>query len=165
MIVRRMGVSGVGTSTIGKQLAQRRGWPFHDADDLHPPPNVARMRSGQPLDDESRGPWLAAVHALLVRLARQGSDAVVACSALKATYRALLLDGVPGVVVVHLTAPREVLRRRIAGRAGHFMPETLLDSQLATLEPPEKTLTIDASGPVDDVVEQIEAALRRLQRP
>ena len=155
MIVLLMGVSGVGKSTVGKRLALRLVWSFHDADDLHSPASVARMRSGQPLDDEARMPWLQRVRDLIGTLSRQGVDAVVACSALKASYRAFLLEGATDVRVVHLTAPAEVLRRRVSHREGHFMPPTLVDSQVATLEPPADALTIDASLPVEEVVEQI----------
>ena len=150
-----MGVSGVGKSTIGRELASRLGWPFHDADHLHSPDNIARMRSGRPLDDESRLPWLLAVRDLIARVSSEERNAVVACSALRASYRALLLDGVPDVRVVFLTAPADVLRSRVAMREGHFMPAALVDSQLATLEPPAGAVTIDATRPLEDVVSRI----------
>lgn len=155
MIVLLMGVSGVGKSTVGKRLASRLAWRFHDADDLHSPASVARMRGGQPLDDEARMPWLRRVHDLMQTLSRDGVNAVVACSALKASYRAMLLEGTTDVRVVHLTAPADVLRRRVGHREGHFMPATLVDSQVATLEPPTNALTIDASLSVEEVVQQI----------
>jgi gluconokinase len=155
MIILLMGVSGVGKSTVGRALATRLSWRFHDADDLHSPANVARMRSGRPLDDEARLPWLRAVGDLIRTLAQDGRNAVVACSALKASYRAVLLDGVSGVRLVHLTAPADVLRERVAERAGHFMPSSLVESQVAALEPPSDALSVDATRPVDDVVQQI----------
>jgi gluconokinase len=159
MVVLLMGVSGVGKSTVGERLASRLGWRFHDADDLHSPASIARMRSGQPLDDTARMPWLRQVHGLIQTLSRDEVDAVVACSALKASYRAMLLDGTTNVRVVHLTAPAEVLRSRVRHREGHFMPATLVDSQVATLEPPANALTVDASLPIEDVVDQIVAGL------
>ncbi len=155
MIVLLMGVSGVGKTTVGKGLASHLSWPFHDADDLHSPGNVERMRSGRPLDDEARMPWLRAVRDLIRALAQRGENAVVACSALKASYRAMLLDGAPDVRIVHLTAPVEVLRKRVGDRAGHFMPAALIESQVSVLEPPADALTIDATQPVADVVQQI----------
>jgi gluconokinase len=155
MVVLLMGVSGVGKSTVGKRLASRLSWAFHDADDLHTPANIARMRSGMPLDDAARVPWLEAVRELIRSASRDGVDAVIACSALKESYRAMLLSGVRDVRLVHLTAPADVLRARVRVREGHFMPATLVDSQVATLETPSTALTIDATGPVDDVVQQI----------
>ena len=155
MIVLLMGVSGVGKSTVGKRLASRLRWRFDDADDLHTPMNVARMRSGKPLDDEARVPWLERVRDLIRTRSREGVNAVVACSALKASYRALLLEGTTDVRLVHLTAPAEVLRNRVQSREGHFMPAMLVESQVATLEPPENALTIDASQPIEEVVAQI----------
>jgi gluconokinase len=136
-------------------LASHLSWQFHDADDLHSPDNIARMRSGHPLDDSARTPWLRAVRDLIRTLDGDGVDAVVACSALKASYRALLLEGIEEARVVHLTAPAEVLRERVGDRAGHFMPPALVDSQVATLEPPADALTVDATKPVADVVRQI----------
>lgn len=159
MIVLVMGVSGVGKSTVGARLASRLGWSFHDADALHSPANIARMRRGEPLDDHARMPWLLAVRDLIASLSRQGVDAVVACSALKVSYRAVLLDGVPDVRVVHLTAPTEVLHTRVARRNDHFMPATLVNSQVAALEPPDGALTIDATEAVEDIVDRIVAAL------
>jgi gluconokinase len=155
MIVLLMGVSGVGKSTVGRALAAHLSWSFHDADDLHSAENVARMASGRPLDDEARFPWLRAVRDLIRTLARDGRNAVVACSALKASYREVLLEDVEAVRVVHLTAPADVLRERVTDRAGHFMPSSLVESQVAALEPPADALTVDATRPVDDVVQQI----------
>jgi gluconokinase len=155
MIVLLMGVSGVGKSTVGKRLASRLAWEFRDADDLHAPESIARMRKGEPLDDEARMPWLQRVRHLIGELSSARVDAVVACSALKASYRTLLLEGTIDVRVVHLTAPADVLRSRVRHREGHFMPATLVDSQVATLEPPANALTVDASEPVEQVVNEI----------
>jgi gluconokinase len=155
LIILLMGVSGAGKSTVGSRLAVRLGWAFHDADDLHTPANIERMRAGQALDDDARIPWLLSVREKMRDVSSRGDDAVVACSALKERYRALLLDGVSGVRLVHLTAPAEVLRNRVAHREGHFMPPSLVDSQVATLESPAGALTVDATGSVDQVVARI----------
>lgn len=147
-----MGVSGCGKSTVGVALAERLRVPFVDADDLHPEANIAKMASGQPLDDADRRPWLEVVGRWL---AEQPDGAVTACSALQRSYRDLLRQHAPGVRFVHLDGSREVLERRQAGRRGHFMPASLLDSQLATLEPlapDEDGFAIDIDQPVDAIV-------------
>lgn len=162
MVILLMGVSGVGKSTVGARVAARLGWAFYDADDLHTPENVERMRSGRPLDDEARFPWLQAVRQVIEEVVARGENAVVACSALKADYRTLLLRGVSDVRVVHLTAPAEVLRERVSHREGHFMPAALVDSQLATLEPPEGVLVLNAIAPVNLLVDEIVAAVQRV---
>jgi gluconokinase len=159
MIILVMGVSGVGKSTVGARLAARLGWSFHDADALHTPANIERMRAGHPLDDDARIPWLLAVRDVMTAVSRRGDDAVVACSALKERYRTLLLRDLSDIRLVHLTAPAEVLRERVARREGHFMPATLVESQVATLEPPTAALTIQATGAVEDVVSRIVAGL------
>lgn len=157
-----MGVSGSGKSHVGRLLAERLGWAFADADDFHPAANVAKMRSGVPLDDADREPWLAALADLLQASLAHRRPFVLACSALKRAHRTRL--GLPraDIRLVHLTAPPDVLRKRIEQRAGHFMPATLLDSQLATLEPPyedERPLVIDVSESAENVVGRLTAAL------
>ena len=157
-----MGVSGSGKSHVGRLLAERLGWAFADADDFHPAANVAKMRSGVPLDDADRGPWLAALAGLLQAALADGQPLVLACSALKRAYRERLGLPQPGIRLVLLTGPAELLRKRIEQRAGHFMPATLLDSQLATLEPPcedERPLVIDVSESAENVVGRLTAAL------
>lgn len=152
MILLMMGVSGAGKTTVGSRLARELGWEFVEADDLHPASNVEKMRAGQPLDDRDRAPWLAALAARITRLLDQGRDAVVACSALKAAYRAQLLVDPARMRVVHLTGDPALLAERLATRTGHFMPSTLLPSQLATLEPPEDALRVDVSASPEELV-------------
>lgn len=154
MIVVVMGVSGAGKTTIGRALATALGWPFVDADDLHPAANVDKMRRGEPLDDADRAPWLAAVAARM----RSLGDGVVACSALRARYRDALRVR-DDVRFVFIDVPRAVLERRLQHRAGHYMPPSLLPSQLATLEWPRDAIVVDGTQPVDDVVARIRAAL------
>jgi carbohydrate kinase (thermoresistant glucokinase family) len=149
-----MGVSGSGKTAVGSALAARLGWRFIDADDLHPPANIAKMSAGTPLTDEDRAPWLAAVARQLV----SGPPAIAACSALKRAYRNTLADTVPGVFFVHLAVPATTLAARMRTREGHFMPASLLDSQLSALEPlgpGEPGITIDADRDPDDVVHEL----------
>jgi gluconokinase len=166
MVIVLMGVSGAGKTTVGRALAAQLGWSFHDADDLHDPASIARMRGGRALDDEQRGPWLAALAGLIRDHLRHDRSMVLACSALSSEHRARLLEGVPpgaDVRLVHLHASRDVLARRLTTRPGHFFPADLLDSQLATLEVPEHggsvpVLSVDATRPVADLVAAIRAA-------
>jgi gluconokinase len=155
-----MGVSGAGKTTIGQALARRMHWPFLDADDLHSATNVAKMTRGEPLTDADRGPWLDAVHARISDALGRNTSIVVACSALKQTYRDHLTGGDPRVVLVHLDAPRDVLAARLASRRGHFAAPSLLDSQLASLEPPgDDALVVDATRTPDESVAGIVARL------
>lgn len=149
-----MGVSGVGKTTVGRLLAAGLGWPFLDADDFHPAANVAKMQAGQPLDDADREPWLATLAAALRQRLERGESAVLACSALKESYRDRLRVG-PAVRFVHLRAPREVIRRRLEERRGHFFAPDLLASQLAALEEPEGALSVDVSEPPELVARRI----------
>jgi gluconokinase len=149
-----MGVSGSGKSTAARALAQRLGVPFCEGDDVHPPANVAKMQAGQPLDDADRAPWLAALNAWM-QAHRDGG--VVSCSALRRRYRDRLREGLaPPPAFVLLDPSRAVLERRMAARHGHFMPGSLLDSQLATLERPgadEGVLTLSGDGALDATVD------------
>lgn len=131
-----MGVSGCGKSTIGKMLAERLGWVFHDADDFHPPANIEKMKSGIPLTDEDRRPWLERLSFLLRKEVVTGIHPVLACSALRQSYRDILLAGLPGFQIVYLKGDRKLIAARMNSRPGHFMPAALLDSQFATLEEP-----------------------------
>ena len=145
------GVSGSGKTTVGTALAARLRVPFADADDFHPPGNVAKMSAGTPLDDTDRAPWLRAIGAWL---AGHPGGGVVACSALKRRYRDVLRA--PGVGFLQLTGDIEVVRRRVAARPGHFMPAALVDSQFADLEPlapDEHGITLDLDQDVDRLVE------------
>ena len=158
-----MGVSGCGKSTLGQALATRLGTPFIEGDALHPPANIAKMAAGVPLDDTDRQPFLEAV---ADSLRAAGPGAVAACSALKRQYRDLLRSHAGRVVFVLPTTDRALLATRMTARQGHFMPTTLLDSQLATLEPPtpdEQAICIDGSLPTTAQVEAVLAALKDTQ--
>ena len=138
-----MGVTGCGKTTVGRLVAQHLGAQFVDADDFHPPANVAKMRAGIPLDDADRQPWLDALNARLREATARGEPLVLACSALKAAYRERLREGIPGLRFVHLEGARELIAGRLAARSGHYMNPALLDSQFATLERPGDALSID----------------------
>lgn len=150
-----MGVSGAGKTAVGTALAQAIGWEFHDADDYHTPENIAKMHRGEGLTDEDRRPWLAALSALIADVARQQRHAVLACSALKQSYRDTLVsaDVDPSAVrFAYLDVPIEVLRQRLTGRTHHFATPALLPSQLATLEVPHDALRLDGTQPIDAIV-------------
>jgi len=156
-----MGVAGSGKSTVGSALAAALGWRFVDADDHHSRESVAKMARGEPLSDGDRWPWLDRLRAIVDdALAGQG-NLVLACSALKSSYRERLAGAGAGrrVRFVYLAGTRELLHARLAGRAGHFMKPSMLDSQLAALEVPPDALTVDAALPVDQIVAQARAAL------
>jgi carbohydrate kinase (thermoresistant glucokinase family) len=131
-----MGVAGSGKSTVAALMAGRLGWAFRDADDFHPPANVAKMSAGQPLTDADRKPWLAAIAAWIDARRAQGERSVVTCSALKRVYRDALIGARQDVRLVFLEGGRDLIGARMAARRDHFMPTALLDSQFATLEPP-----------------------------
>ncbi len=132
-----MGVSGSGKSTVAVLLAQRLGRPMAEGDDFHPPANVAAMAAGRPLTDADRAPWLAAIRDWITARDGAGEPTVVACSALRRAYRDRLREGPGRVRFVQLDVPEPVLERRLEARRGHFMPVSLLGSQLDTLEPLE----------------------------
>ena len=161
MVVLLMGVAGSGKTTVGERLAARLGWTFHDGDDLHPAANVRKMAAGEPLTDEDRRPWLAALREVIEGHERDGTDAVVACSALKEAYRRTLLAGAPSARIVYLRGDRTLLEERLRGRRGHFFRAELLASQLATLEEPgpSSTAIVDVDAEVEVVVERVLAAL------
>ena len=155
-----MGVAGSGKTTVGTALAVAVGWRFVDADEHHAPASVAKMARGQPLDDDDRWPWLDELHAIIEGALAGGGPLVMACSALKAAYRMRLVGADAGgrVRFVHLDGPPELFRARLARRAGHFMKPAMLDSQVATLEPPTDALTMDAAQPVAVQVAAIRGA-------
>ena len=161
MIVVITGVAGAGKTTVGRALARSLGWQFHDADDLHTPEHVAQMARGEGLTDAQRRPWLARVRAVIERAAAAGDNTVIACSALRQAYRRILADGVAGVQFVFLSADPALLRQRLSQRAGHFAGASLLDSQLAVLEPPEDAIALTTALPVDVLVEQLRARLSK----
>ncbi|NUR49358.1 MAG: gluconokinase [Hamadaea sp.] len=157
-----MGVSGCGKSTVARRIAERTGFLFADADDFHSEENIERMRRGVPLNDADRGPWLNRLAWWLAQQERLGVSTVLACSALRRSYRDVLRSGAPSLDFVHLDGPMQVIQLRLAHRAGHYMPASLLESQYAALEP----LQPDEHGVVlnlaetpdelaDDAIEQL----------
>lgn len=147
------GVSGSGKTTVARLLAKRLDIPFAEADDFHPPANVAKMSAGVPLDDADRQPWLEAVGRWLHE---HDTGGVVACSALKRRYRDTLREACPSAFFLHLTASHELLAERLGRRTGHFMPRSLLDSQIAALEPlepDEQGAELDATPAPDTIVD------------
>jgi gluconokinase len=157
MIIVLMGVSGSGKTTIGTLLAERTHTVFADADTYHSESNKAKMASGQPLNDDDRQPWLETLNALLREWFDAGEGGVLACSALKDAYRKTLVRGLPqgSVVFVWLDGSKELIASRLAERHNHYMNPTLLESQLATLEPPSDALRILNDRAPDEVVEKI----------
>jgi gluconokinase len=164
MIIIVMGVSGSGKSVVGRALADDLGWPFLDADDFHPPANVAKMASGTPLTDEDRWPWLDTLAAKVRAVSDTGGDLVLACSALRAAYRERIAAGARSpdeVRFVHLRGERATIAARLAPRRHRYMPATLLDSQFATLEEPADALVVDVRLTIPEQVARIRAALGR----
>lgn len=158
-----MGVAGCGKTTIGEAVAAHLGVPFRDGDAFHSEQAVAKMAAGHPLDDDDRKPWLERISSWLAE--RDQDGAVVACSALKRSYRDLLRSQAPDVVMLHLAGPKPEAARRVASRPGHFMPASLVDSQYATLESlqaDERGVTLDFCAPVDSLVAD---ALNALGQP
>jgi len=161
-----MGVSGAGKTTVGALVADASGVPFLDADGLHPLENVRKMASGTPLTDDDRWPWLDVVGERLRAAEEAGTGLVLACSALKRRYRDRIRRAAPGVVFLHLHGTVEVLASRLEGRSGHFMPASLLVSQVESLEPlapDERGYVLDIEQPVEDMVAEAARALRALR--
>ena len=159
-----MGVSGAGKSTIAAALARRLGWRYDDGDTFHPASNVAKMKAGQPLNDDDRRPWLQAIADEIDRVCVAGEHAVIACSALKRAYRDILVHGRGDVRIVFLNGTQPLVAGRLACRKGHFMPPDLLASQFRTLEPPdddERPITISIEASVDAIVDTIVQQLNR----
>jgi carbohydrate kinase (thermoresistant glucokinase family) len=146
-----MGVAGTGKSTLAGLLAERLNWELQEGDDLHPPANVAKMSAGIPLDDDDRWPWLDAIAAWIKVKTKSGEPGIVTCSALKKSYRDRLRG--PNVIFVFINGPRAVIEARMASRKRHYMPLSLLESQLAALEPPtsdENVLEVDLAAPPEE---------------
>ncbi len=153
-----MGVSGAGKTTLGTRLAERLGWGYAEGDSYHPPANVEKMRTGTPLDDTDREPWLRAIADDIDRWRAAGQGMVVACSALKRAYRRLLIGDRDDVRLVRLRGDEALIRDRMENRRDHYMPASLLASQLATLEPPEddeRPIVVDVTDPPDVCVDQV----------
>ncbi|MFJ6198934.1 gluconokinase [Micromonospora sp. NPDC092111] len=160
-----MGVSGAGKTTVARGISELTGLRFAEADEFHPEANVARMRAGVPLDDAARWPWLRDLAGWMAARHAEGVSTVLACSALKRSYRDVLRQGPPELEFVHLTGAAELIRDRMGGRAGHYMPASLLDSQRATLEqlgPDEPGVVVEITLPPDELVS---AAVARLGLP
>ncbi|HEY5060780.1 MAG TPA: gluconokinase, GntK/IdnK-type [Gemmatimonadaceae bacterium] len=156
-----MGVSGAGKTVVGKALAHALGWPFYDADDYHTPENIAKMHRGEGLTDDDRRPWLASLGSMVAGIVGSNAHAVLACSALKQTYRDALVSEVDrdAVCFVYLDVPVEVLRTRLEARVHQFATVALLPSQLETLEGPHDALCVDGTLPVPELVRMVPAAL------
>ncbi len=157
-----MGVAGAGKTTVGRALADALGATFRDADDDHPAANREKMAAGVPLTDEDRAPWLAMLATRLADARTEGRALVLACSALRRAYRDVLRGGDPDAIFVHLHADPSTIAPRLADRRGHFMPASLLASQLATLEPlspDEGGVTVSAAEAPDTIVRTVRAAL------
>ena len=156
------GVAGSGKTTVGALLAERLGWDYAEADAFHPPANIDKMRSGRPLTDADRLPWLRTIATWIDDRLATGRPGVVSCSALKRRYRDLLLDGRPGVRMVFMDGDRDAIAARMRGREGHFLTVGLLDTQFADLEPPapdENVLVLPADAPLDTTLTHVLSSL------
>jgi gluconokinase len=155
-----MGVSGVGKTAIGEALARELGWRFLDADDFHPPENIAKMAAGQPLGDEDREPWLTRLNQEISKFDASGESVVLACSALKERYRRRLSEGIQRIEWVYLKGDLGLIRSRLAQRHHRYMPASLLESQFAALEPPQRAIAVDVSADIPACVAAIAARLK-----
>ncbi len=152
-----MGVSGSGKTTVAHGIAAATGFEFAEADEFHPDENIAKMEAGTPLTDDDRWPWLTALAQWMESRSRDGVSTIITCSALKRTYRDVLREGPPSVTFVHLDGPVEVIRERMSGRRGHFMPASLLQSQIDTLEPlgaDEDGVVLDLRRSPEDLIDE-----------
>ena len=153
-----MGVSGSGKSTVAILLARRLGWPFRDADEFHPKANIAKMKSGVPLTDEDRRPWLEAIAAFIDKERSRGAHAIVTCSALKRAYRRIIIGDRPDVRLIYLKGEEALIASRLAARHGHFMPPSLLQSQFDALEEPsskERPIAVPIELKSEEIVQRI----------
>lgn len=159
MIYILMGVSGAGKTLIGQKLADHLNLPFHDADEFHPPENIKKMESGQPLNDNDRQPWLLAMASQMDSWEQEGG-AVLACSALKNSYRQLMENNTSArIQFIYLKGEKSLIQERMERRKGHFMPPGLLDSQFETLEEPEQALTVSIDNAPEKIVKEIRRKL------
>jgi gluconokinase len=158
MVILLMGTTGAGKTTVGELLTARLHWTFLDADDFHPPANIEKMHNGIPLTDADRWPWLTNIHAELQRLTQAGKNVVLACSALKQSYRDMLSAALD-LRVVYLHGSYEVMRQHIESRHGHFAGESILAGQFADLEEPQDALILDVSHRPDQLVDETIAKL------
>jgi len=156
-----MGVSGCGKTSVGQALSASTGWPFFDGDDFHPQANVDKMARGIPLDDTDRQPWLEALHNLIAEHLSQEQSLIVACSALKASYRVILRGELENVRFVHLDGSFDLIYARMQRRSGHYMKAGMLRSQFETLEPPEEALEVSIEQPVSEIIDKIVATIKR----
>lgn len=154
-----MGVAGSGKTTVGQELAASLGWSFRDADDFHPPENVAKMSAGIPLNDRDRAPWLAAIRSHIEALLNRGESGIVTCSALKERYRDVLTRGLSQVKLVHLAGDFDLVLGRMNARQDHFMKPEMLRSQFEALEKPAGALTVDIARPPAAIAGEIRAKL------
>jgi gluconokinase len=164
IIVVVMGVSGCGKSTVSTLLAARLGWQFQEGDALHPPENVEKMRGGTPLSDADRIPWLRRIAQKIDDWRRRGESGVLTCSALKRTYRQIIVGDRPEVALVYLKGLPDLIRRRLDARHDHFMPPALLDSQFSILQEPspdENPIVVDIGGQPDEIAGEIAHRLRK----
>jgi gluconokinase len=159
MVVIVMGVTGAGKTTVGRALAEALGCEFHDGDELHSEENKRKMHLGIALDDVDRRPWLGAIRKLIQGMLRGGRSGVVACSALKQSYRDEIVVDPDSVKVVYLEGSKDVIAQRLRGRAGHFMNPDLLQSQIDTLEEPRDAIVVDISGAPEAIVSEIRSRI------
>jgi carbohydrate kinase (thermoresistant glucokinase family) len=159
IIVVLTGVSGSGKTVIGDLLAKRLGWPFEDGDDYHPTTNITKMTSGKALSDEDREPWLANLRDLMQDRLAKGESSVVACSALKKSYRKILTGSDNRIYLIHLAGNFDLIYRRMSSREGHYMKERMLRSQFATLEPPTDAIEVSIDTNPEAIVGSIICAL------
>jgi gluconokinase len=150
-----MGVAGCGKTTVGELLAKRLAWNFYDADAFHPAENIAKMANGTPLNDSDRAPWLVALHTLISTSLKENRPGILACSALKESYRQQLLEGNEGVQIVYLKGSYNLIWSRISLRKDHYMKPQMLQSQFEALEEPRNALTFDVSLSVAEIVQEI----------
>jgi len=154
-----MGVAASGKTAVGKRVAQKFNWIFLDADDFHPPANIEKMKHGIPLNDQDRAPWLQRLHDELQHQLAEGHSVILACSALKESYRSVLRDEAIPPKFVYLDVDPETIRDRLQHRTAHFFPKELMESQFATLEKPKDAIIIDARKPLAEVVDLVIHAL------